>query len=203
MDTNVVHKVKKIKLPVSKVLLPLFEAVINSIQAIEDSAQSDGYIQVEINRSHFQTGLIDDGELSPIEGFTILDNGIGFNTENYKSFVTADTDYKMSKGSKGVGRFLWLKTFSNVEIESLYRENNEQYFRKFIFSNTKAGISFHENNCIENGKEENRTTVVLKGLQPPYREKCPQQIEKISLQILEHCISYFLLETAPKIKALD
>ncbi len=205
-NTDVVNKVRKIKLPISKVMLPLFEAVVNSIQSIEEVKKEsikDGVIQVIINRPFEEIRLLDGGDTSPVEGFTVIDNGIGFNTQNYKSFLTADSSHKLVKGSKGVGRFLWLKAFTNVEVESYYQELGKYYHRKFNFTSAEKPISFHENKVIDSTDIKNKTTIKLKGLQGHYKIKCPQDIEKIGLKIFEHCISYFLLENVPTIEVID
>jgi hypothetical protein len=60
-----------------------------------------------IQRGHFQTGLIGEDGLAPIEGFIVVDNGIGFDEKNYNSFLTSDSSWKIARGSKGIGRFLW------------------------------------------------------------------------------------------------
>ena len=55
-----------------------------------------------------------------IIGFKIIDNGIGFNDANLKSFETLDSDHKAVKGCRGVGRLLWLKAFQKVYVDSVY-----------------------------------------------------------------------------------
>jgi hypothetical protein len=100
-------------------LAPLFEAINNSIQAFEGKFGKDnltqGNIQIEVLRPAH-----DDGK--PI-GFVITDNGIGFNPDNLTSFCTSDSRYKMARGGKGVGRFLWLKVFKSAQVESTYSDN--------------------------------------------------------------------------------
>ena len=77
------------------VLLPLFEAIVNSIQAIDDMMPlSEGKIAITIHRD---TGKLEfhhkepdkQQEAFPIVGFSIHDNGIGFNDKNFNSFITA------------------------------------------------------------------------------------------------------------------
>ena len=107
----------------SEALLPVFEAVVNSIQAIEDAKMDvdKGVIQVVIGRN-MQGDLFDcEGRKEPeIESFEIIDNGIGFTQENFDSFMKVGSKYKVARGGKGVGRFTWLKAFKEVEIESVY-----------------------------------------------------------------------------------
>ena len=80
MDIDVVGRLRNTKLPISKPLLPLFEAVVNSIHAIEDSGRPDGRINIRIQRDG-QKELFHEGDTEPhepITGFVIEDNGIGF-----------------------------------------------------------------------------------------------------------------------------
>ncbi len=52
MNTNFRGRLRNTQLPASKPLLPLFEAVVNSIHAIEDAGldSSSGRIEVEVVR---------------------------------------------------------------------------------------------------------------------------------------------------------
>jgi hypothetical protein len=52
------------------------------------------------------------------DSFSITDNGDGFNKKNRESFLEYLSNYKYQYGCKGVGRFTWLKVFSNVHIHS-------------------------------------------------------------------------------------
>jgi len=66
----------------------LFEAVVNSIQAIEEAGSiGQGVITVRIKRDSSQTDFTfdNDDSLPPIIGFEIEDNGIGFNDKNYNN----------------------------------------------------------------------------------------------------------------------
>jgi hypothetical protein len=90
-------------------MLPLYEAVANSIHGIEDAGltPSDGKITVEIVRDS-QGALAFSGDQkrrgpeakSEIVGFKITDNGMGFNKENMSSFQTLDSDYKAARGGE-------------------------------------------------------------------------------------------------------
>ena len=49
MQTDVIGKINEKKLAYNNTLLPLFEAIVNSIQAIEEySATKPGIIQIDI-----------------------------------------------------------------------------------------------------------------------------------------------------------
>jgi len=97
MNIDLVGRIKNVTLPYSKPLLPLFEAVINSFDAIEDAAKGRaGHISIAILRDTRQTRL-EVGGNEAIAGFTITDNGVGFTSANFNSFVTSDSEYKISK----------------------------------------------------------------------------------------------------------
>jgi hypothetical protein len=201
MQIDINGRLRNIHLSTDKVLMPLFEAVINSIHAIQDLGNSNGAINVYINRGNFQTGLIDDGELAVINGFTVTDNGIGFNEENYLSFTTSDSTYKLARGSKGIGRFIWLKVFKSVSITSVFTQGSELKKREFDFTPSGEGISKHKlGQAIE---DEVKTSVSLTSFNSKFKSKCPQKIEVISKRIIEHCIAYFMLDDYPTIVVHD
>ena len=97
-------------------LFPLFEAIVNSIHAIEDSGldSNGGSIKVEILRDTQQLALPLGSKKSPrydITGFRVIDNGIGFTESNMKSFKTLDSDQKAGTAhtwhpGMGCSRFL-------------------------------------------------------------------------------------------------
>ncbi|RIJ48751.1 ATP-binding protein [Maribellus luteus] len=200
MEIDIKGKINEKKLAYNNTLLPLYEAVVNSIQAIEeDSATSPGIIEIDIIRST-QQSLDFEGEkgdqLPEIVDFVVTDNGIGFNDENYESFNYAHSTYK--KGGKGIGRFTWLRAFKRAEIESRYRENGYWNLRKFSFEPTKKGIEKHSNERV-NSTDERYTIVKLKGLKEDYRKWCNSKPEDIAFKIIEHTFIYFLSKDCPRI----
>jgi hypothetical protein len=102
IQTDLTGKINNLPHFKSEALLPLFEAVVNSIQAIEDRQDGDrGSIVVGIERNPQQVlDGIRDG-IAPIEGFTIEDDGIGFDERNYQSFLTSDSKHIRS-GAKSM-----------------------------------------------------------------------------------------------------
>ena len=129
---DLVNQVRQTSLPAWKPLLPLFEAVMNSIQAIQQAelpASVEGRIVIEVLRDQ---SLFKD-ELPPVVGFTIKDNGIGLDDNNFDSFNTAFSPHKLRLGGKGLGRFTWLKAFDLAQIESTFRDDAAFRTRRFIF----------------------------------------------------------------------
>lgn len=204
MRIDIKGKINEKRLPYSNTLLPLFEAIVNSIQAIEeDSSTETGVIEIDIIRSTQKTLELPENEVLPeIIDFVIKDNGIGFNEDNYDSFNYAHSTYKYDKGGKGVGRFTWLRAFRKAEIESRYKENGQWNLRKFQFEPTKKGIENHSLDKV-NSTQERYTIVALRGLKSDYRKWCNNNPEDIALKIIEHAFVYFLNDNCPRILIND
>ena len=125
MITDVKGKVKNLKLSPAERLIPVLEAVVNSIQACSGNKAR---LELEILRQTTQTTLdADSDKYQEIESFRVIDQGVGFTDENLTSFRTADSTYKAQLGCKGVGRFTWLKVFESVSVDSVYKKDNEFY----------------------------------------------------------------------------
>ena len=196
-------QLNNIRLAESKALWPLFEAVVNSIQAIEDSPnKNQGKIFISAVRDSVYQGTVDTGReaLEKFESFIITDNGIGMDSSNYRSFNTAYSTLKAKKGCKGIGRFLWLKAFEKVEIESTYYENGDHHNRKFTF--TPEGIS-PENNTQKVDATTISTKVTLKNFLAPYKQACPVELDVIAKKLIEHCLLFFISGTCPQIILSD
>ena len=127
MESSLLGQVRNFSLPKKNGLIPLFEAVVNSIHAIEDrfSLASDiselGEITVHIFREAEQNGLDFGPGRKPeraITGFSVTDNGIGFDSANWNAFNRLHFTNKRDKGCRGVGRLTWLKAFDDVSIIS-------------------------------------------------------------------------------------
>ena len=169
MDINFKGLVDLHNLPSSEPLLPLFEAIVNSIQSINQGKIKNGEIRIRIEREKSQT-TFNDWE-TDIENIIIRDNGIGFTEENFKSFDTYASDFKKMLGCKGVGRMIWLKAFRSVEVESIYAQNNKHYKRTFKFDGENA-VS---NNVVEDIADnlDNSTTIRLLGLRSKNKSSTP------------------------------
>ncbi len=209
MNTDVLGKIQEKKLPFRNTLLPLFEAVVNSIHAIEDLTKINpnhkGSIEITVIRSTQKQ--IEEGktELNPIIDFYIKDNGIGFNKENYESFNYTNSTYKAQRGGKGLGRFTWLRAYSIVDIESFYIEDEKWMHKTFKFKPTKDGVELTQNEPIITGTDNlsRYTEVKLKGLSEEYQKWCNLAIDSIAQKLIEHCFSYFLSPNCPILKIID
>ena len=204
---NIAGQVGQISLSPSKALWPLFETVVNSIQSLEDTDIADKRIVIDALRNNdIQTETDSQGNIieapSRFEEFIVTDNGNGFNTANYNSFLEAYSQLKVKKGCKGIGRFLWLKAFDTVSIDSIYQENGQWYNRSFDF--TLQGIPDGDNfKEIETEPDAQKTVVWLKGFKGQYRDVVAYSLESLAKKLIEHCLPYFIMGTCPEIILQD
>lgn len=204
---NVAGQVGQIRLSNAKALWPLFETVINSIQSLEDSNVPDKKIIIDALRpEHVQLKIDSKGnkteEPAHFERFDVTDNGNGFNVENYTSFLEAYSQLKVKKGCKGIGRFLWLKAFNQVSINSSYYEDDKWHFRSFDFS--FSGVSPEDNDkTLDSEDGERKTVVSLRGFRNPYRDSVAYSLESLAKKIIEHCLPYFITGKCPQIILQD
>lgn len=200
METNLHGRLRNTSLPLSHSLLPLFEAVVNSIHSIEEAGLSpkDGWISVRILRDTQQSlGFEDDNDSAGSEptevivGFRITDNGIGFDNANMQSFLTLDTEHKANKGGRGVGRLLWLKAFRRVNVTSVFKDvDGTAKSRSFVF-NATAGVTNTKSDEAP-AESKNLTTVHLDGFERRYREASLKTASAIANALFEHCLWYFV-----------
>ena len=166
---------------------------------------ADPHITVIANRPNERQIKMDgEEELNHFEEFIVTDNGEGFTERNYKSFLEAYTTYKIQKGCKGIGRFLWLKAFNKIEIKSVYIEDGKWYQREFTFS-LENTIEPEENRKEISAPEDGSrlTEIRLLGFQPYYRDEVALSLESLVKKVIEHCLPYFIVEGCPSIIVKD
>ncbi len=188
-------------LPHTRPLQPLFEAIVNSFHSIEETGTS-GTIDILIDRDLSQDQVEAGAAVEPINDFSITDTGSGFTDENFQSFCTSDSTLKLSRGGKGVGRFLWLKAFDYVEISSVFKNGADAFRRSFLFTLTPEGIE-RETLAQIPADVPTGTTVHLRGFKTDYRDRCRHSCATIGRRIVEHCMFYFLRESAPRVVLRD
>lgn len=194
--------IRELNIPITGVLYPFFEAVVNSIQAIQERNDifiSQGKITITIERDKSQQELFDAYAEYPIKSITIKDNGIGFNKDNFESFGKAHTTKKAKLGGKGLGRFAMLSVFKYLKVTSITKSNDSN--TKSLFSLSNEGLS---DLIIEETKNEIGTTICLDDVRQKYvKETAKYKQEVIADSILEHCLLYFLSGDVPQIEVIE
>lgn len=200
MNIDVIGRVRNTKLPAAHGLMPLFEAIINSIHAIGDAGRDQPEIRILIDREPSLLSQDAHGNtVANITGFRILDNGIGFDSANYSSFDTLDSQAKAAQGGKGIGRLLWLKAFDKVQISSTFHEEGEWFDRTFTFLLSPQGIERHALSPHRGASPTPTTEVQLIGFRNLYRDASPKTADVIARRIVEHCLEHFLLNQSLRI----
>lgn len=186
---NIDRIVKDIKSKTTS-LTPVIEAVCNSIDAI-GSERTDGIIDIIVKRSGQKSLELDSTHtLSDIMAIDIIDNGIGFTEENKDSFDTYRSGFKMSKGGKGFGRFMYLKYFNHVSIESIFYEDDKYKQRSFTFGHADEIIENEKIVDIESDSSiHTGTTLHLSSIKSFDLDK---GLEVIARKLVERLLVYFV-----------
>ena len=187
-------RLKKVTLAKNRGLDAVMEAVVNSIQAL--SGRKDGRIVVRAVRNSPQR-RIDGGGSAWIKDVVIEDNGPGFDHDNLISFDTLDSTYKEVKfGCKGVGRLLWLRVFEQVDIDSVFQD--EDGFRRVRFTFEPERNDYGDEPSFESPGPL-RTVITLKGCRAEYRDSIDVMPSTLARRILNHCFSSFISGDIPEI----
>ncbi len=203
MQIDIRGQLNSMSLPASKALWPLFETVVNAIQAIEESPnRQNGKIDILVEREEqAQFNMEEEIPLGQMVAFTVTDNGIGFTPANYDSFNTAYSTYKVAKGCKGIGRFLWLLAFDHAEIDSTYTQDEKIWHRQFTFST--HGPDPENNESQLESQAEIGTSVRLCQFKIEYQRVCPIGLDVLAKKIVEHCLPFFISGNCPTIVLRD
>ncbi|KAA9349720.1 ATP-binding protein [Larkinella humicola] len=194
--------IRSIKLKESQFLFPLYEVVINAIQAIHERNTNEGRIDIFIRRKLINqlTIIGSDDSLGEIIGFEVIDNGVGFNEENRNSFGIAYTGHKAKLGCKGIGRFLSLAMFNRIEVDSTYLGPNILHFQRRSF-HFDAINKIHKENVIDTKDREYKTLVKLIGIRDQFKKTT--HASTIANNLLHHCLIYFISGNQPFISIID
>lgn len=198
MKFNFKNRVRNFKFSINDVFVPLYEAIVNSMQAIDEAKNfDDSYINIKIERDSYRIADYTSGIFS----IEITDNGIGFVNHNYDSFCTSDSDYKVEIGGKGVGRINWLKAFEIVYIKSIFEENGKKYERIFSFN---IDDEIHNETINEVPFDTlNETKILLYNLNTEYRSATEIKLKEIASKIIEHFATSFVIGAMPNITIAD
>lgn len=165
MKFDVIGRINNMRLPDGKtaILYSVYEAVSNSIHAIndrfgEENASNRGRVDVDI-------ALDDAGDIAAI---TISDNGVGFTDKNLESFETSDSRFKYTRGGKGVGRFIWIRMFQTIRVDSVIKGGRSKERVRFRFAPEKANSIAYKRVTLAPGHDIG-TTITLSKLRREQR----------------------------------
>lgn len=165
----------------------LVEVIVNAIEAIDAKGRLDGQIVIRAYRS---AQLETDGTLPQIQSFEVEDNGVGFTKEHRDSFDTLYTELKTKEGGKGFGRFICLKYFDRVQIDSHYPENGSYFHRSFQMGKLRDIIV---NEAIaQSSASDSKTVVRLDWLKPG--KSIEKRLDTVGRILVEKLLPYFISE---------
>lgn len=174
-------------------LIPVFEAVSNAMHGIEarfgeKEASERGKITIKFEYANNPLRL----------KITITDNGVGLNDDNYKSFKTPFSGYKLKAHGRGFGRFMAFKVFNR----SIYLSRYEFFSNKLIRSFQFDLLRDKEFILLEDTPEFNETgvCVVYDQLLTPWHDLVRElQSKDVADLIASHFLPYFLYRWLPEI----
>jgi hypothetical protein len=172
------------------VYTPVIELIVNAVQAMAPGQGANGKITVTVLRydetSHFE-------QLPPVDGFSVTDNGVGFNQKNRNAFDELYTANKSGEGGKGFGRFTCLKYFNRLHVDSVYQDED-----RFLGRSFDMGL---ENEIIvdeTNGETDARstgTTVKISGMRAVKMQD--RSVDIVARVLVEKLLPYLVDGTVP------
>ncbi|WP_321853755.1 ATP-binding protein [Burkholderia cenocepacia] len=196
MLTNVRGLVDRLDLAPSRGLMPLFEAVSNAIDAIEEKygSATAGSITIKLLLSGDLARAGGD-DTFVINGFEVVDDGVGFNELNIACFGEAYTLSKIKVGGKGVGRFTFLKVFSHCDVSSVFERDGKHFARNFNFSITEELNGADKITPIH---APTGTKLRVTGLANRYRVAWPTDPAIVAERIVAHFLIRFAARSCPQ-----
>lgn len=197
LKSNLVKRIDRLPKPsnAADAMQPLFEAVSNSIHSTQDRFKENvgtkGKIIVTLTMARRQ---------APAK-IVVEDNGVGLDGRNYDAFTTTDTDNKIARGGKGVGRLLWLDCFEAISVSSLSIENGDPKRRKFRFVLSQSDqIQDYEESKTDTGAPDTGVVVEFDGLRDNgYRAKFPGRPAYVFQHFTSHFLPTFIGSRSPRI----
>ena len=177
------------------VYTPIVELVVNAIQSIESIDNDQGLVEIIVHRDG-QPDMLDNA-IPAVCGFTVTDNGVGFDGDNRDSFDTLYSDHKIKQGGKGFGRFTCLKYFETFSVESVYREDSKFFFRRFEMGRHTDIIT---NESVEPSDQRYTSSAIT--ISTPRCCKFPdKQLSTIARVLVERLLPFFFADSKklPKI----
>ena len=183
----------------SSIYVSIVEAIVNSIQAIEEKNNIwDGIISVKFIRDP-QLQLLDTKEesLPAVIKIEIEDNGIWFNKKNRESFSTVYSSYRQDRWGLWFWRISYLSFFDSIDFMSIYEEaNGEKKQWTWNFTGDDEFFNFQESIS----EEETKTRLALSNIKQRFKNSIDKDFDVIVRRICEKLLGFYAFEyKLPKI----
>ena len=197
LTPNIENRLRKLPEPsnATQSLQPLFEAVSNAMLGIEDRYGQD----LPKERINIRVSRLSDPRAIDV---TVADDGVGLDAPRYSAFCTIDTDFKRSKGGKGVGRLFWLDAFDEITVSSTYRLDGGTASRRFAFVlNNEEQVVPEFDDRRSSSAEGLGTRVHFRGIRTrEYADPFPKRADTFLRYFSAHFIADFLMGGGPMIR---
>ncbi len=174
-------------------MLPVLEAISNAIDGIEQRFQEDAKKEGKV-----LVRFVPDVETGDLL-VSVSDNGIGLNENNYRSFQTPFSGFKLAKKGRGFGRFIAFKVFNRILYSTRYELNADLQSRTFRFD-----IKEPKEIIMFDGEPDFTDCGTTVELNQPLEEWKPIVSTLDSNEVLDeigsHFLPYFLFRWLPQIK---
>lgn len=191
-DMQAVLSRTHLSLDVRGFLLPILEAISNALDGIHsrfgDEASHRGVIHIHFRNPNDPKKIV----------VSVSDNGVGLTDENYTSFRTPFSGYKLKQKGRGFGRFIAFKVFGLIRYLSRYEFFDDQKLRTFKFDlNQQEELIFFDSTptfegtglSVEYSQPLTNWHDLIRSLEP----------QVILDEIGSHFLPYFLYRWLPKI----
>lgn len=193
------NEIKTIKKKIDEPLQPVYEAFMNSWEAILDKFTdghiNQGQIKIHIHKKENlfsnETGQVD------FDRIVVEDNGLGLDEKSYKRLIDLRDDSK-HHSNLGTGRIQYIHFFESTQIDSVYRSANNEFRKRCIrlskcesFLNKNAIMSLEADDVSE---EKSSRTIV--SFFQPLDEKdlyyySGLNLEDLKNEMIRHFLSLF------------
>lgn len=175
-------------------LLPVLEAISNALDGIqgrfgdEEEARKQGEIRIKFTDTNNPAKIL----------VSVTDNGAGLTDENYNSFRTPFSGYKLKQKGRGFGRFIAFKVFARILYSSRHEFFRDAQIRTFRFDiNEEREFTFHDGEpdfagtglCVEFNQPLTDWHDLIRELDP----------SEVLEEIGSHFLPYFLYRWLPSI----
>lgn len=185
-------------------LQPIYEAFTNSIEAIRDRQKIDSTHKGEITIKIYSTENTTPDSYT-FSSLSIIDNGIGFNDDQFQRFNTF-RDVRKNYKNLGSGRIQYVHYFDSTNVKSVFEQNGEFFEREFIASKDKEFLNHNSlvkhKSCKKVTANKVETKVTFNALLEKSGVYDDLSEQSFKVKLLERYIHYFChnQNSLPKIK---
>lgn len=207
MRHSLTGRVRNFNLPptASNGLMPIYEAITNAIYAIQEKFPTNwedkGAVKIEVIREAGNTDTT--AKHNKVSGFIVTDNGVGLHDTLFSHFQVLDTEYRIDKRGRGIGRLSWLKVFELTELTSIFERNENIFQRSFEFKLSNDNPFQNYDEKIQTSSTETGTIVHLSNYKEAFENKAFRNPQDIQNSILAHFVALFAQPKRLKIDLID